>query len=68
MADPACQTCGEPCLVIDKDGKQILLCSNQACSACDPQQMLTLVKAALNLRVKAIGFAEFKRIVDTNTR
>jgi hypothetical protein len=53
--------------VINKGDKPIFLCSNQECSAYDPQQMLALARAALNLRVKAISFGEFKRIVDTNT-
>ena len=67
MEDSVCDICGQPGTVINKGGKPIFLCSNQDCPANDPQQMLALVRAALNLRVKAISFGEFKRIVDTNT-
>jgi hypothetical protein len=63
----ACDVCGESGIVVVKGDQQIFLCVNQQCAAYDPEQICALAEAALNLRVKAIGFGEFKRIVDTHT-
>ena len=66
--DTRCACCGQPGLVVEQGDQQIVLCRNQQCPAYDPQQMQALAQAALRLRVKAIGFGEFKRIVDTNVK
>jgi hypothetical protein len=61
-----CQLCGKEGTVIVRDNQRLVLCSNPSCSAFDPQQLTMLAAAALNLRVKTIGFGEFKRIVDSS--
>ena len=63
-----CACCGQPALTAGRGDNQIVLCCNPQCMAYDPQQMQALAQAALRLRVKAIGFGEFKRIVDTNVK
>ena len=63
-----CACCGQPALTVGRGDKQIVLCGNHQCRAYDPQQMQALAQAALSLRTKAIGFGEFKRIVDTNIK
>ena len=67
MEDTACESCGQPCLVIKRGQKHLRLCSNEKCPTYHPDQIVALAKAALHLRAKTIGFGEFKRIVDTNT-